>query len=133
MTNVLLVRRGKPPRNGQWGIPGGAQELGETVFETARREVLEETGLSVTPTAVITAVDSIGHAPDGRIRFHYTLIEVLAECAGGDPVPGDDAPEARWATVDEAEALVTWDETRRIIGLAAVMRRAAPPNPDGEQ
>src|SRR5690242_2338871 len=75
---VLLVRRGKAPRLGQWGIPGGAQHIGETLFEAAAREVWEETGLIVTPQAIITALDAISRDPDGKARYHYTLVEVLA-------------------------------------------------------
>src|SRR3712207_2589394 len=63
---VLLVRRGRPPRAGQWGLPGGAQEVGETLFEAAAREVLEETGLTVRPYAVVTAVDAVNRDDDGR-------------------------------------------------------------------
>jgi 8-oxo-dGTP diphosphatase len=119
---VLLVRRGRPPRQGQWGLPGGAQEVGETVFEAAAREVREETGLEVRPVAIITTVDSITRDADGAVQYHYTLVEVAADCAAGDPVAADDAADARWATLEEAEGLVEWDETRRILGLSAAQR-----------
>jgi 8-oxo-dGTP diphosphatase len=127
---VLLVRRGRPPRQGQWGLPGGAQEVGETVFEAAAREVREETGLEVRPVAIITTVDSITRDADGAVQYHYTLVEVAADCAAGDPVAADDAADARWATLEEAEGLVEWDETRRILGLSAAQRQrilAEPP------
>jgi ADP-ribose pyrophosphatase YjhB (NUDIX family) len=122
--HVLLIRRGTPPRDGQWGLPGGAQQLGETLFEAAAREVLEETSLSVAPTAVITAVDGISRDPDGTIRFHYTLVEVAASYDGNaTPVAGDDALDARWATLEEAAALIEWDDTLRVIMLSAEKRR----------
>ncbi|MBP2226810.1 ADP-ribose pyrophosphatase YjhB (NUDIX family) [Azospirillum agricola] len=121
---VLLIRRGRAPRLGQWALPGGAQSLGETVFETAAREVLEETGLVVIPTEVITVVDAITPDAEGRVHYHYTLVEVSAESAEGEPVCADDALEARWATPDEAGALTEWDETRRVILLAAARRSA---------
>jgi 8-oxo-dGTP diphosphatase len=127
---VLLVRRGRPPRQGQWGLPGGAQEVGETVFEAAAREVREETGLEVRPVAIITTVDSITRDADGAVQYHYTLVEVAADCAAGDPVAAADAADARWATPEEAEGLVEWDETRRILGLSAAQRQrilAEPP------
>jgi 8-oxo-dGTP diphosphatase len=127
---VLLVRRGRPPRQGQWGLPGGTQEVGETVFEAAAREVREETGLEVRPVAIITTVDSITRDADGAVQYHYTLVEVAADCAAGDPVAADDAADARWATLEEAEGLVEWDETRRILGLSAAQRQrilAEPP------
>ena len=121
---VLMIRRGKAPRLGQWSLPGGAQSVGETVFETAVREVREETGLAVEPTGIVTVVDAITPDADGRVHFHYTLVEVAAECAGGDPVCADDALEACWATPDEAGELTEWDETRRVIQLAAAQRSA---------
>lgn len=133
---VLLIRRGKPPRQGQWSLPGGAQEVGETVFETAVREALEETGLHVVPTEVVTVVDAITPDEDGAVRFHYTLVEVAAECPAGEAVCADDALEARWATVDEVADLTEWDETRRVIRLSAAHRLSAhpappPPSPPG--
>ena len=111
-------------------MPGGAQEVGETVFEAAAREVREETGLEVRPVAIITTVDSITRDADGAVQYHYTLVEVAADCAAGDPVAADDAADARWATLEEAEGLVEWDETRRILGLSAAQRQrilAEPP------
>ena len=119
---VLLVRRGNPPRLGQWGLPGGAQEVGETLFEAARREVLEETGIKIRPTAIITAVDGIVRDDQDRVEYHYTLIEVLAEWVTGEAVPQSDVGDARWADPDEAAVLVEWGETLRVIQLAAVMR-----------
>lgn len=119
---VLLVRRGKAPRLGQWSLPGGAQEVGEPVFGTARREMLEETGLSVEPYEVVTVVDSITADEAGRVHYHYTLVEVAAEWVSGDPACADDALEALWATVEEAVLLVPWGETERVIRLSAARR-----------
>lgn len=112
---VLLVRRAKPPRQGQWSLPGGAQELGETVAEAARREVREEAGIEVTLGEVIATIDMIQRDRDGRVRYHYTLIDFVA-CAR-DPTlhPGDDAAEARWFALAEIEALGLWSETLRVI------------------
>lgn len=115
---VLLIRRGRPPRQGQWGLPGGAQQVGETVFEAAAREVLEETGLVAVPERVLTVVDGITRDDEDRVRFHYTLVEVAAGCAGGEPKAADDADDARWATPEEAEALIDWPETMRVIRMA---------------
>lgn len=120
---VLLIRRGRAPRLGQWGLPGGAQSVGETLFEAAAREVLEETGLAVEPQAVVTALDSISRDPEGEVQFHYTLVEVLAECPEGDPVAADDAMDARWATPDQVAELVEWGETTRVIELSRAFRR----------
>ncbi len=121
---VLLVRRGSQPNRGQWGLPGGAQAVGETLFEAAVREVQEETGLAVTPTVVITACDGISRDDDGKVRFHYTLVEVAAVCdSDAEPQAGDDALEARWVALEEVHTLVEWSETLRVVMLSAKQRR----------
>jgi ADP-ribose pyrophosphatase YjhB (NUDIX family) len=119
---VLLVQRGRPPRQGQWSLPGGAQQLGESLAEAARREVREETGLSVDLGEVIATVDSIQRDPDGRVRYHYTLIDFAAEAQGAELRPGDDAADARWFELDQIERLGLWSETLRIIELARARR-----------
>ena len=119
---VLLVQRGRPPRQGQWSLPGGAQQLGESLAEAARREVLEETGLTVDLGDVIATVDSIERDPDGRVRYHYTLIDFTAEAHGAELVPGDDAADARWFDLDQIAGLGLWSETLRIIELARAGR-----------
>ncbi len=120
---VLLIRRGKPPRAGQWSLPGGAQELGETVAETAHREVREETGLELARLDFLTVVDLVERTPDGdRVLYHYTLIDFTAEAAPGATIAGDDAAAVGWFDVDEIEGLGLWAETIRIIRLAAKHR-----------
>jgi ADP-ribose pyrophosphatase YjhB (NUDIX family) len=120
---VLLIRRGKPPRIGQWSLPGGLQELGETVFEGGRREVREETGTDVEITGLLDVIDSIQHDPAGRVRFHYTLVDLAAEWLSGEPVAGDDAAAAAWADADDLERYQLWDETVRLINLSAAKRK----------
>ena len=120
---VLLVQRARPPRQGQWSLPGGAQQLGESLADAARREVLEETGLAVDLGEVIATVDLIERDPHGRVRYHYTLIDFTAEAHGAALVPGDDAADARWFALDEIEGLGLWSETLRIIELARARRR----------
>jgi 8-oxo-dGTP diphosphatase len=119
---VLLIQRGRAPRLGQWGLPGGAQSVGETLFEAAAREVLEETGLEVVPQAVVTALDSISRDEAGGVQFHYTLVEVLAECERGEPLAADDAMDARWVPADQVGDLVEWDETVRVIEMSREFR-----------
>jgi 8-oxo-dGTP diphosphatase len=119
---VLLVRRNKPPRRGHWSLPGGAQQLGETVAEAARREVREEVGLEVDLGAMVATVDLIERDPDQRVRYHYTLIDFVAEAASATLRPGSDAADAGWFTVTQVEALGLWSETVRIIKLAREQR-----------
>ena len=125
--DVLLVRRGKAPRKGDWSIPGGAQELGETVEQAAAREVLEETGVEIALSGFVAVVDSIRPDGEGRIRSHYTLIDFSGEWRGGDLRPGDDADDCRWVPLDALDEYRLWSETLRIIELAAE-RRERPPH-----
>ncbi len=119
---VLLVQRARPPRQGQWSLPGGAQHLGELVADAARREVQEETGLEVEVGPVIATVDLIERDPEGRVRYHYTLIDFAAEARSAELWPGDDAADARWFDLDQIEDLGLWSETLRIIELARTSR-----------
>lgn len=121
--DVLLVRRGRAPRKGDWSIPGGLQELGETVAETALREVREETGLIVRLTDQLGVVDSVRRDDSGRVEYHYTLIEFAAEWVSGEPVPNDDVDRAQWVPHDDLDRYALWDETRRIIALSQERRR----------
>lgn len=122
---VLLVKRGKPPRLGQWSLPGGGQQLGETLLEAVAREVREETGLDLVGAELLTTVDLIERDEAGAVRFHYTLVDFTADAAEGEPQAGDDAADARWFERAELEALGLWSETLRIIELAAGQRRKA--------
>jgi 8-oxo-dGTP diphosphatase len=110
---VLLIRRGKPPRMGQWSIPGGRIELGETAAQAALRELAEETGVTAELLGLIDVVDYFGET--GQML----LIDYAARWTAGEPVAGDDAADARFWPIDEALALVGWSETQRIIREAA--------------
>ena len=120
---VLLAQRGKPPRQGQWSIPGGIQQVGETVLAAAKREVREETGLEVNIIDVIAVVDSILPDDGGGVRYHYTLIDVLAEWRSGEARAQDDAAAVAWTGLDELDRFSMWSETVRVIRLAADMRQ----------
>ena len=118
---VLLVRRGRAPALGQWSIPGGAQELGETAEAAARRELLEETGLSVGTLTLVANVDSIHPDADGRIQYHYTILDFAALWQGGEPVAGDDVTAAAFVRFDALEGLNLWSEALRVIAAARAM------------
>lgn len=115
---VLLVRRGKPPSEGEWAIPGGAQRVGETAEEAARRELLEETGLEVGPMVLVGNVDSIHRDAEGQVQFHYTILDFAASWTGGTPRAGGDATDARFFAPGQLPPLNLWTEAHRIIGLA---------------
>jgi ADP-ribose pyrophosphatase YjhB (NUDIX family) len=112
------VRRGNPPSQGQWSLPGGAQELGETAEAAARRELLEETGVLAGPLSLVANVDSIHPDPDGRIRFHYTILDFAGTWLSGEPRPGSDVTEAAFFPPDALDGLNLWSEAIRVIDLA---------------
>jgi 8-oxo-dGTP diphosphatase len=119
---VLMIRRANPPRQGQWSLPGGAQALGETVSDAARREVLEETGLDVEILGLVDVVDSIRSDNLGNVQYHYTLIDFVAIATCSDiPIAGSDASEVAWMTLEKISGLELWSETNRIINLAIEM------------
>lgn len=95
---VLLVAKKYDPRAGEWGFPGGKMNMGETVFEAAERECLEETGLTVTATQLLDVMDVIDPSPE--CRWHYVLNLVICTLQGGTLAPSDDAADAGWFTAD---------------------------------
>ena len=125
--SFLLVRRGKEPNRGQWSIPGGAQHLGETIYQAGQREVLEETGLDVHILGLVDVVDGIRRDGQGRVSWHYTLVDLVAESLTGEAVAGDDADAVGWFTLDELPGLELWQETARVIRQSVTVR-ANPPS-----
>ena len=119
---LLLIQRGKAPRYGSWSLPGGRQKLGETVRETALREVAEETGLAIEIIHLIDVVDAVTHDDDGRVRYHYTLVDFGAEWRDGEAVAASDAAGVRWVDPNDLDEFALWDETVRIIRLSAARR-----------
>ena len=119
---VLLVRRGRAPRIDEWGLPGGAQKLGETVMETAVREAREETGLDIAPLGIVTVIDALTRDAAGKIEYHYTIVEVAAEALEGEARAADDAKDVRWASLDEVETLCAWPEVARVVRLSLLQR-----------
>ncbi|MCU0888628.1 MAG: NUDIX domain-containing protein [Rubritepida sp.] len=118
-TEVLLVRRGKPPRQGSWSLPGGAQGLGERAEAAARRELREETGVEVGPLSLADVIDALTHDAAGRVQFHYTIVDYWAEWRSGEARAGDDVEAVAWAPLDALEPYGLTEEARRVIALAA--------------
>jgi len=100
---LLLVRRGKEPAKGTWGIPGGVVELGERLRDAVKRELMEETGVAVNPIELITAVERVYPDDDGRIRYHYIIIEYLCGATDITPRASDDVDRALWVSTEEAK------------------------------
>jgi 8-oxo-dGTP diphosphatase len=100
---VLLVKRGSPPLLGEWSLPGGVVELGETLRAAAEREALEETGLIVKADEVVEVLDRIIPGKDGAPQYHYVLIDFLCSVLGGEMRAGGDAADTRWASESELE------------------------------
>lgn len=120
---VLLVRRGQPPRLGEWSLPGGKVEIGETLREALTREVMEETGIVIAIEELIDVVDFLERDNSGALTAHYVLIDFNARWASGEPSTASDVSECGWFSLEEALACVDWDETRRIIRTGACMTR----------
>lgn len=112
---VLLIKRGKAPLLGEWSIPGGMLELGETLRQGAEREALEETGLVVRATELLGVFDRIIPDDTKRTLYHYVLIDFLCRNISGSLQAAGDAAEARWYREDEVKQLTLPEETRKII------------------
>ena len=117
---VLLIRRGKAPRKGEWSIPGGRIEFGEMMRFAALREVREETGCEVEIAGLCDVVDSV---VDG---IHAVLIDFNARWVSGEPMAGDDADEAMFVKLEDVKRYVTWGETLRVIALSAQQMGVSP-------
>lgn len=117
---VLVVRRANPPMPGRWGFPGGVLELGETVAQGAMRELAEEAGVEAEAGGPLTVIDTIDRDPEGRVRYHYTLVAVVGHWRSGEGVAGDDADKVAWLTRAEivAQNLPTAPALLPLIDLA---------------
>lgn len=121
--NFLLIQRGKPPRAGEWSIPGGAVELGEAVRDAALREFAEECGGEIELRDLVDAVDIFWEDDDGRLKYHYVVIDYWAEWRGGELQAKSDVLDARWVSFQELEQydLPLW--TQAVIEKADAMRK----------
>lgn len=125
--DVLLIRRGAPPLQDRWSLPGGRIEWGERTADAALRELKEETGCDADLIGLIDVVDAVltkSGAPNEPPWGHYVLIDYAARWRGGEPRGGDDATDARFFARQEIQALDLWDETLRIIEAARAMVQA---------
>ncbi len=102
---ILLVQRGKPPAEGYWAIPGGSVEIGESLQQAAQREIFEETGVSIHAREPVFTFDVVERDADGAVRFHYVVVDVMADYMEGNLNPAGDATDARWVSSAELSRL----------------------------
>ena len=112
---VALIKRGKAPLLGEWSIPGGMLELGETVRQGVEREAMEETGLTVRATELLGVFDRVVRDPDGKTLYHYVLIDFLCKRVSGDLHAAGDASEARWVESGEIAVLCLPKDAESVI------------------
>jgi mutator protein MutT len=120
---VLLVKRGQPPLMGRWSLPGGVVELGEELTDALCREVREETGLDVSVGPLVEALDRIEREPDGRVAYHYVILDYLCRPAAGEVRPGSDAEDAGWVAVADLGTYQVTTATARVVQKALALAR----------
>ena len=112
---VLLVQRGKPAGKGQWGLPGGLIDVGERLVEGAAREVMEECGVTVEVCDLVTVFEPIIRDEDGRVRYHYVVVDYWGRYLSGDLQAADDAADARWVAMERLDALEMNRDSRSVV------------------
>ena len=126
---VLLVKRGHEPLKGEWSLPGGAVELGATLEAAIAREVLEETGLDVEVGPVVEVFDRIYHSTDGRVEYHFVLVDYLCRALDDRILSGSDADDVRWVATDDLAAYRLTEKATSVINKALGIALANPQSP----
>ena len=113
---LLLVRRGLPPSQGLWSLPGGAVELGEELATAFKGEIQEECSISIQVGPIVGVFDTIYRDPAGRVHYHYVLIDFLADYVAGNLVAGSDASEAAWVPFEKFPSFDMADGAKQLLG-----------------
>ena len=116
---VLLIKRGHEPLKGQWSLPGGGVEIGETLERAMAREVREETGLDVEVGPIVEVLDRIGHDAGGRVEHHFVLVDFVCRATGGVLGGASDADAAEWVPLRQLAEYGVAGVTVRVIRKAA--------------
>ncbi len=129
---VLLVRRARAPRQGLWTFPGGLVELGERVYEAARRELWEETGIMAEPVDVVDVFEVVEQDEEGRVRYHYVVLEILMTYVEGEPRAADDAEAVAWFSLRALDDPQVGPGVKEVVEKALLrLGRSAPLPADG--
>ena len=121
---ALLIKRGHPPLEGEWSIPGGTLELGETLLEGVERELLEETGLQVRAVDLIEAFERVFRDKGERVQYHFVILDYLCEAISGEARAGSDVTHVAWAAEAELDKYSLTPTATRVICRAFEMARA---------
>ena len=122
-SGVVLIRRRYEPLAGEWSLPGGAVEVGETLQAAIAREVLEETGLAVDVGPVVEVFDRIMLDPSERVQYHFVLIDYLCRPIGGRLTHGSDVSDVVVADAGALESYGLTDKARAVIASALALER----------
>jgi mutator protein MutT len=126
---VLLVKRTHDPLRGEWSLPGGGVELGEALEAAVAREIREETGLAVDVGPVVEVLDRIEHAADGRVEYHFVIIDYLCQATDDRLICGSDAEDVRWVPLEQLSNFRITRRAAEVIGKAAGLAQSPAPPP----
>lgn len=119
---VLIVKRAQEPGNGEWSLPGGAVELGETLSHALKREILEEVSIDIEVGGLVRVLDRIVHDPQKRVQYHYVIIDYWGRTISGELRPASDVSDARFVTIDQLKKMGVHPLVEETVRIAMGMR-----------
>jgi 8-oxo-dGTP diphosphatase len=115
---VLLIRRGRAPAQGKWSVPGGVIKLGENMEEALKREIFEECGVRVDVDSLLVASSRVVRNEDGKVQYHFVILDYLCQYIDGVPKAGSDACDVRWVAMDQLSEMDLTEGILEVIQLA---------------